>query len=284
MRRQVTFFLASPILLPSQGPATPDSWLAWAQMALTRPDFRAVRPQALDWVPRVDLPLSRDARADVWAVSSLIFPDPGVWVPNTGYRKDPNSGDIQGRAAAFSSPVMVGSRRVESLYKQEEASNTIFRAMIYDLSGWYTPRITFLVEYTPDQADRLERLLALLAAVGVGRKTADGYGAVRDWTWEGTDENPVWTPTGLPRRPIPASCVPDSLETARYVYALQEARWHGVPTLCAGPGPDTWHPTTWRPEPLTSSKGDDSRSGNQTENAMDRDAVSRSCDAVPARC
>lgn len=268
MRRRVTFSLASPILLPDRGPATPDSWLAWAQVAVTRPDFRTVRPQAVDWIADIALPVARNTRHDVWSVSSLLFPDPGVWVPNRGYRKDPNSGDLKGRAAAFPIPVTVGKtqpRHVESLYKPTEASNTIFRGMIYDLSGWYTPRIQWIVEFEPHQEHALARLLTLLAAVGVGRKTADGYGAVRDWTWTDTEEHPIWVDdnTSL-RRPVPATSVPDWLGLPLYAYALQEARWLGVPTLCAGPSPEAWHPAPWTPEENTASFGKDDLDGNQT--------------------
>lgn len=243
MRKLVTMALGSPLLLPSQGPATPDSWLTWAQAAINRPrSYLTVRPQAVDWLPTIDLPLARDPVADVWAVSSLLFPDPGCWTENTGYRNEPNSGDITGRAAdvGLFGPRDVGSGR--------------FHAMVFDLSGWSTPRIQFLVEFSPEQEGDLKRLLSILATVGVGRKTADGFGAIRSWSWQDTNENPVWGPEGTVRRPVPASSLPPGVTEPRFVYSLNEARWQGVPVLCAGPPPETWHPVPWeRPAPAQSA-------------------------------
>lgn len=273
MRRRVTFHLGSPILLPNRGPATPDSWLAWAQIALTKQDFRHVRPQAVDWVPDPVLPLLHDAQHDVWCVSSLIFPDPGVWIPNRGYRKDPNSGDLSGRAAAFALPIPVTKTlEKESLFTHDEASGSIYRGMIYDLSGWHTPRIEWIVEFETHQAPALERLLDLLAAVGVGRKTADGYGFVRDWSWVDTADHPIWTDDhSALRRPVPAISVPD-LSLPQFVYALHGSRWSGVPTLCAGPEPDRWHPSPWvRPTSSLddSSPGKDDLNGNEVKHVVD---------------
>jgi len=243
IRQRVTFWLGSPVLLPNQGPATPDSWLAWAQMAKDRPAFRTIRPQARDWIVDVPLPLAHDPRTNVWSISALHFPDPGVWVSNTGYRNDGNTGDLQHHAEAFSSL----TREKESLYSAREQRSGIFRAMVFDLSGWFTPRFTFDVACDSEQVGALEHLLHLLAAVGVGRKAMDGYGVVRDWTWEPIESDPVWEPDGRPRRPVPAMAVPDDCTEARYVYQLAGARWLGVPTLCAGPGPEHWHPALWTP-------------------------------------
>ena len=258
MIRHVRFQLGSPILLPNQGPATPDSWLAWAHMTTVRPAFRTIRPHAADWHPTIDLPLARDARADVWAVSSIQFPEPGVWVPNTGYRSEPNRGDLSHRAEAFSPPVMKGQHSVESLFHSKEQSSGIYRAMLFNLSGWYTPQITFDLEFPSIHASAVQRLLDILASVGVGRKTADGYGTVRDWDWEDTDAHPVWDTQGYPRRPVPNSCVPETLEVSRYVYQLHEARWSGVPTLCAGPDADAWHPVPWSPPSPSDAMSDPS--------------------------
>lgn len=244
MRRHVTFELGSPILLPEHGPAVPDSWLSWVHMALHRPDYQTIRPQAVDWISNGDLPLALDPLTGVWAVSAVQFPDPGVWVPNTGYRNEANSGDLTHRAEAFSQPL--GNDKKQSLYTSKEIGSGTFHAIVYDLSGWYTPRLTFDVACAPEQEATLERYLTILAILGVGRKVADGYGVVRRWSWEDTDGDPVWEPNGAPRRPVPLATLstPDP-QGARYLYALSGTRWLGTPTLCAGPSPDSWHPKPW---------------------------------------
>lgn len=252
MRRRVTFFLGSPILLPNKGPATPDSWLAWAQAACLREDSRAVLPEGSDWIETIDLPLTHDAQSGVWAVSSLEFPAPGIWVPNTGYRNGPETGALHGQAASFPEDVIVRNRPKGSLFSPKEAISGQYRAMIYDLSGWFTPRIEWIVDFTPEQETVLHRLLSILAAVGVGRKAADGYGAVRSWRWVDTTDDPVWGPDHTLRRPVPAACVPASYQAERYVYALQSTRWLDPPAICAGPPASTWHPKPWvRPERTT---------------------------------
>ncbi len=224
---RITLFFAGPILLPAIGPLVPDTALMWTQTVDEA--FQRLPQDATGWRQAIDLPLRRDILSGEWAISALTFPDPGIVSPNTGYRNDPNSGDPTGNRILFT---------------DKDASSGSFHSMIYDLTSWFTPRAQFLAETpTADKTD-LTRLIARLAAVGLGRKTAAGYGAIRTFTIE--DAGPVnacWD-AGRPLRPVPVASLKHSLpsDVPRFLFRCAGPRWAGSAQLCYGPPVTSWHP------------------------------------------
>jgi hypothetical protein len=119
--------------------------------------------------------------------------------------------------------------------------------MRYDLTGWSTPRVQFWAD-TPDPA-AFARVLAVLAATGVGAHTRTGYGAVRAVAVDPDPACPsaVWDPDGRPRRPVPWACRPAwPADTPGGPYALAGPRWRGAATVCAFPPLATWRPRVLR--------------------------------------
>ena len=235
---RVTIDWASPILMPQVGPLVPDTWLLWAQALRTRSGWSM--PQDPDWDPALPLPLAIDPVSGLWAVSALTFPDPGVVTANTGYRNAPNSGDLTNQVHLFSA---------------KDGSSGPYHAAIYDLTGWSTPRSVFWAELAEDPAawSALEGLLTILRYSGVGRKHADGYGAIRAVHMEADPgRSAVWE-QGQPRRPIPVHAVKTPLEAPRFVFQTAGPRWHGRAILCYGPPVETWTPRLYQKPPRASS-------------------------------
>ncbi len=224
---RVTIHWAGPLIMPRMGPLVPDSWLTWAQTMLTHSFPRM--PQDPDWIENVPLPLAVDPVSGLWAISALTFPAPGVVTSNTGYRNGPNSGDPTNHVHLFS---------------DTEASSGIYRAVVYDLTSWFTPRAVFWAELPedPEAMTQFQRLLTILRYSGVGSKRSDGYGAIRAIDLEeDSGRSAVWS-NGMPLRPIPVSSVRQPLDAPKFVFKPQGPRWRGAASICYGPPLETWRP------------------------------------------
>ncbi len=231
---RITFHMASPLLLAGIGPLVPDTWLAWAKMAVAGTWRR--NPLDPDFVPNIPLPLAIDPISGMWAISAITFPDPGVLIQDTGYRNEPNSGDVSGALHLFSN---------------KEGGSGPYKAASYSLMSWFTPRLVFWAETaTEADAQELKRLLRVLAAVGVGRKATDGFGTVRRVQCEpDPGVSAVWD-QNRPRRPIPVECLHgDTLDAPRMLFQTGGPRWRGAPRLCYMPDVATWHPRVYKKAP-----------------------------------
>jgi hypothetical protein len=239
---RVTLRFAGPVLLPEASPALPDTWLQWAFLRLTgHPDRRPTDP---DWVSDPPLPVARDAATGLWAVSALTFPDPGVQTANRGYRTVWTPADrLQQQPAA-------------PLYRLDETGTGPFRAMTYDLTAWYTPRAIFWADVV--HLPQLTALLDFLVALGVGRKAGDGYGALQSATVDPdpTVASALWTPRGMPRRPIPCRLVSHPVASPVLPFQTTGPRWLGAPEPCFCPPIDTWLPRPWRRPDRTAPAAD----------------------------
>ncbi len=218
--------LAAPIILPETGPLTLDSALTWVSLADVGGALR--QPGHDGWIDSPELPLWRDPVSGLWAISSVWFPDPGVYSANLGYRTSGNSG------YQFE-PV--------SVFGAQEDSSGPFRSATYDLSAWYTPRVVFDAEIPEGSLDPFMMLLRRLAALGLGRKVRAGYGAIHHIDPpEFLNTSAVWD-HGRPRRPIPVAALRHSLDAPVIAYQVAGPRWSGPAVLCYVPDPLTWRPS-----------------------------------------
>lgn len=226
--------LAAPIILPDVGPLTLDTALTWASLADTGGPLR--QPGWADWMNTPELPLLRDPVSDLWAISSVWFPDPGVYSTNLGYRTSGNSGY---QFAPF------------SVFSAKEDSSGPFRSATYNLSAWYTPRLMFDAEVPENSLNQFLALLRRLAALGIGRKVRSGYGAVHHIDPpEPLTLSAVWD-QGRPRRPIPVAALRQALDAPIIAYQVSGPRWNGPAVPCYVPDPLTWRPTVSLPARFT---------------------------------
>lgn len=218
-------YLAAPIILPEIGPLTLDTALIWMSLADQGGPLR--QPNRDQWIESPALPLQRDPVSGLWALSSVWFPDPGVYSANLGYRTSGNSG------FQFESV---------SVFAAKDDGSGPFRSATYDLSAWYTPRLVFDAEIPEESFDIFLGLLRRLAALGVGRKTAAGYGAIHHIDPpQRLQRSAVWD-HGRPRRPIPVTAIRQPLDAPIITYQVKGPRWSGPATPCYVPDPLTWRP------------------------------------------
>ena len=193
---QVRFELATPLLAPQRDMAwTLDRWLAGAAALERFPLMTRRHPQTPGWVPwtELDIPLVYQAALGVFATTQAHFPLGG---------------------------------RLQYDYRTKKAimpvtpnvASGIFKASHFRQPLWNVPAVEFVADVT--DPDRLDTLLDILFANGVGGDRNRGYGTISDvnTTAVSPESHPsvLWDAEGYPTRPVPWARVPHAYqETCR---------------------------------------------------------------------